>query len=534
MRGLCRPAGWVGDYAAVDGSSSASERFVLRPDGQPYRLTPLPLPAALGYARRAALCAALPAMGHDPHFLKRTVDITRNLSAPAVEWAMLLYNDTPLLRFIFEQARLPERLEDVAIPLTHDERPPHLVVHRSGHFRTILGPGWPVTEARILTRQEFDGLLERMIDLRERLSAAEKLSGEHGSAGKLILRLAQAGPYLSREEFVAISHWQPLLRDVLVGLFSKAASDVELLRLYLRSKAPKALTQRGGPLLKSYWERYFLQWHIGPLAVMNWHRHAPCTIVDNERLYSAIPSWLFQLGVMGAVVRSAWVSGELGKDILGEVKQLYVKPEGPWAVGEAATALLAISARRPQTRAEIIKYLNAPLRTVSDEDRPATEQFLNYLHRVFSLLEQPSVEETQDWFSFVGGAFHRWQERPGRGAPAAHERFKELPAELGVAMAAHAQHSLREPENMVRVLSAIPRAAVVEPKLLYFPRDVMSYIQRDWQPSDSLSLLATQESLIAKPQPVRSEHRPGRNDPCPCQSGKKYKKCCASKNSSPP
>lgn len=27
-------------------------------------------------------------------------------------------------------------------------------------------------------------------------------------------------------------------------------------------------------------------------------------------------------------------------------------------------------------------------------------------------------------------------------------------------------------------------------------------------------------------EPVRAEKTPGRNDPCPCGSGKKYKKCC--------
>ena len=30
----------------------------------------------------------------------------------------------------------------------------------------------------------------------------------------------------------------------------------------------------------------------------------------------------------------------------------------------------------------------------------------------------------------------------------------------------------------------------------------------------------------AKRKPVRTEHKIGRNDPCPCGSGKKYKKCC--------
>ena len=31
---------------------------------------------------------------------------------------------------------------------------------------------------------------------------------------------------------------------------------------------------------------------------------------------------------------------------------------------------------------------------------------------------------------------------------------------------------------------------------------------------------------VAKAQPVRSGPKVGRNDPCTCGSGKKYKKCC--------
>jgi len=33
------------------------------------------------------------------------------------------------------------------------------------------------------------------------------------------------------------------------------------------------------------------------------------------------------------------------------------------------------------------------------------------------------------------------------------------------------------------------------------------------------------EKLLDPPKPVQSE-KVGRNDPCPCGSGKKYKKCC--------
>ena len=34
------------------------------------------------------------------------------------------------------------------------------------------------------------------------------------------------------------------------------------------------------------------------------------------------------------------------------------------------------------------------------------------------------------------------------------------------------------------------------------------------------------EILLDPPKTITSEEKIGRNDPCPCGSGKKYKKCC--------
>ncbi|UCB53650.1 MAG: SEC-C domain-containing protein [Candidatus Zixiibacteriota bacterium] len=33
-----------------------------------------------------------------------------------------------------------------------------------------------------------------------------------------------------------------------------------------------------------------------------------------------------------------------------------------------------------------------------------------------------------------------------------------------------------------------------------------------------------------KQKPIRVQKQPGRNDPCPCGSGEKYKRCCLDKN----
>jgi preprotein translocase subunit SecA len=43
---------------------------------------------------------------------------------------------------------------------------------------------------------------------------------------------------------------------------------------------------------------------------------------------------------------------------------------------------------------------------------------------------------------------------------------------------------------------------------------------------DMVSEVNAEVSQEEKTRPVRSGPKVGRNDPCPCASGKKYKKCC--------
>jgi uncharacterized protein YecA (UPF0149 family) len=46
-------------------------------------------------------------------------------------------------------------------------------------------------------------------------------------------------------------------------------------------------------------------------------------------------------------------------------------------------------------------------------------------------------------------------------------------------------------------------------------------------------LLDEEEQMLVNTKPVdpiEADARPGRNDPCPCGSGRKYKKCCEGKD----
>ena len=47
--------------------------------------------------------------------------------------------------------------------------------------------------------------------------------------------------------------------------------------------------------------------------------------------------------------------------------------------------------------------------------------------------------------------------------------------------------------------------------------------------SKSTEEVEEEEELLAKTEkvkPIQADKEPGRNDPCPCGSGKKFKKCC--------
>jgi preprotein translocase subunit SecA len=41
-----------------------------------------------------------------------------------------------------------------------------------------------------------------------------------------------------------------------------------------------------------------------------------------------------------------------------------------------------------------------------------------------------------------------------------------------------------------------------------------------------LENVTTNKERESKKEPTIKKDKPGRNDPCPCGSGKKYKKCC--------
>ena len=76
------------------------------------------------------------------------------------------------------------------------------------------------------------------------------------------------------------------------------------------------------------------------------------------------------------------------------------------------------------------------------------------------------------------------------------------------------------------------RPAVVRVQSLERAEEILSICnEHGWQAivgiePDKPEDISDVERLLNPSEPVKAQVRVGRNEPCPCGSGKKYKKCC--------
>jgi hypothetical protein len=77
------------------------------------------------------------------------------------------------------------------------------------------------------------------------------------------------------------------------------------------------------------------------------------------------------------------------------------------------------------------------------------------------------------------------------------------------------------------VLQSLPWIARAEAADFYLPEAYIELRRGKWQRSQGLALLQPRlDQERKKDVPTASVAKPGRNEPCPCGSGKKYKRCC--------
>ena len=103
----------------------------------------------------------------------------------------------------------------------------------------------------------------------------------------------------------------------------------------------------------------------------------------------------------------------------------------------------------------------------------------------------------------------------------------DVPEDIAFTLAANSPINFhKEPSALLHILLLLPWLAECEAQDLYLPKKIVDALHEPWSAKLARKLLQDEGDRLGKAEPVRVEKRAGRNDPCPCGSGKKYKKCC--------
>ncbi len=468
-------------------------------------------------------------MGHAHHFLSRL----DRVSLPQVELALSLYRDVELLRYVLANARLPEGAPRAAIALEHDESAPCIVVTREGRFVTCLGQGMRRGDLPVITRGQLDGIAARAFDLRARIEVCQKIVGRTGGVGKLLGRIHEAGDELSREELVALSALQPLYALELLHFLFAAMEDLSTSRQILlrQLRRNNRLGASLWPAARSYWNTFWAIGHLSLLTAMEGPgllERLPAEL--GERLTDVSFSWgAVRQGVASLALKGVWAGARLGKAFLPAYKHMYREANSELSVADSGMGLVALGTRHSRLRAEVKKVLiGGPELDLGAKRGPLVRDIANLLVRVVDMDEKAPEELAR--LQRAHGArlcVAAVRDLP-HGDPSFFERTEDVPEELAMTMAVNAVVPFIGHERWADVLlslfGAVPWVARAAPEALYLPHDFIQATRTPWSVEATCGLLRAQRDHYKAP--AHQNPGPSRNGPCPCGSGKKYKRCC--------
>jgi hypothetical protein len=470
--------------------------------------------------------------GHFTHFLRRL----DRLADGHIELAMTLYKDADLLREVLAGASLPEGASRVAISLDDPREGPFVVVTRDGAYVTCLARGMALRDCPVVTRERIDVAASRVERMRERLAALKALERDHdGETARLFHRMQQAGPLFAREDFEALARWEPLLG----GEFVKLAASLQcgLFRTFwlLGQRRPDRI---GGAehFLETWW-RAFWAWNHA-LVLMNLgdtaraiDEHPDRSPEEDSDFRVMTSSFASRFGMVSLTARSLWGVGRHGRALLRPTKRSTFEGDPLRRACRSLTlATIAHASRRSRdeaTRAIVHAAESGhPLDVVYRHavDAPLVAGIESGREEATRLYDRCARQLAADLFE-------------GRDdLPVRVARPDDVPIDVARALVTVVNDSwVMDPAQIISLVAAVPWLARARPAELFLPRAWTTALGRPYDLETGLALLRHLQVTFdfGKPEAVKVERRPRRNDRCPCGTGKKYKRCCGA-SSAPP
>jgi hypothetical protein len=461
-------------------------------------------------------------MGHDIHFLERL----ERLSMPQADFALALYRDPELVRFMLSCIRLPDGVERVALALERGPDTPHVIVARDGGFVTCLGKGMSVGEHLVVSRERMDGLAGEREDLRD---AAARVR-DTGSARRLYHRLYRGGRSLAREDVRTLRvlyplYWRELL-DSTLGL----ARALEDFRAGYRGGYYRRKTTDALEALELYWQSSWALGHLVALLGTVLRELFDRQIVSAEDLGGTGIAFLTARNQSTPqVLRGAWAASRAGHYLLASYKQTFESTGDYLLLVDSIVALTSIGLRHRRLRGEVSKILARRRNPVLAPDaRNADGRRAQVLLPWYERLLDEEEEVSRLAHRVIGaGLYLHACGGPPPEDPAYGQKIMEVPEEIAYVMVTLIDtHLVREPDAKIMLPMLLPWLARADVEDLYLPAEVLATMDLSFHPDPVLAQLDDHAWYTFRSVPLRRKAAPGRNQPCSCGSGKKYKRCC--------
>ena len=455
-------------------------------------------------------------MAHDEHFLERLDRVPRQ----HVELALGLYRDHGLVAAILADSRVPADAARVALALEDGGEGPHVVVARDGGFVTCLGKGMRTGELPIVSRAHIDGLAAKVERVREGLALAKKRGLDES---QLLERLESAASAVSREDFKGAAAMVGPAVPLLMGTYTSWATVIEdLYPLLLSARGdPARLRPAERSLASGAWAMAHSAMVLVDSASRDWVRDWATLPAHNE-----LSAWAFltKTSALPFVVRAAWIAARLGKPMLPSYKTRFARATNSIELRESGWGLACMGLRHASVRVEAMRALRSP--PPHAEREPWVAQGYTFFEEVAGILEDREEILRVEGLDLGRDLVVVRTENLPASSRYRYTKREEVPEELALPGLFDAWYDANNGERgadmMLRGVVAASRARAED---FYFPAPILHAIGPPDLESMGASMVQMRRLLVGVPQTQRHGERPGRNDPCHCGSGKKFKKC---------
>jgi hypothetical protein len=473
------------------------------------------------------------------HALERLT--SRTSSAAAADRGFALLRDREALSaFLAQRAAASEAFagaEKIAFALDDGDRPAHLLVARDGGGVTCLGPGMGFA-APVVTFAETRAFLDERARL-VRAQVALQRAAQENEASSPLMRAVHYAYRLTRSEYDMLVAVSPLA----VGLWMEMVQVVVERIVDLRERRQWVHDDEQAQAL---WRIYTAACHAVMLGAAHDEMffHTVLAAMTGDSLLAGRALWVLvnhpqrTLRLADEVTTSTTVAATFGATVLPmialrfpayrkDAAQLARKlaPRGDESPDVAGAYVLGMEEDRGEIEKVLVVLVATLFRAQLGEDERVrlNDDTAARIARVNAV--SGGVAKADAFDPVVGALWRQWRPLDDLGAPARTAPRSPPALENDDAERRRIEHCRRALDGCIlpvggRGPTALQAMAAAMPIEALLPGTEPDPV---WRLSTGADYVRNELRVMVT---GGDEHKPTRNGPCSCGSGKKYKKCC--------